>query len=183
MPKKFSPCSISQAKHKHTLTLSLSLSLSLSLLLGKSQSLVDSSLTHLSLDSFHLCSFYDMSLAFISSSLCVDVSTWVWLSLGFKNKEHLVYRDMSRGDEIDPLQSVLPILESQNCNQYLYSWQDGNLSFIIIIFFKEDEWFNLRFHAYTMVNLPPWSVLCGRCVCNKKYLPLRHTFSIVAGNY
>ena len=135
-----------------------SLSLSLSLLLGKSQSLVDSSLTHLSLDSFHLCSFYDMSLAFISSSLCVDVSTWVWLSLGFKNKEHLVYRDMSRGDEIDPLQSVLPILESQNCNQYLYSWQDGNLSFIIIIFFKEDEWFNWRFHAYTMVNLPP-------CLC------------------
>ena len=29
------------------------------------------------------------------------------------------------------------------------------MSFIIIIFFKEVEWFNWRFHAYTMVNLPP----------------------------
>ena len=163
-----------------------SLSLSLSLLLGKSQSLVDSSLTHLSLDSFHLCSFYDMSLAFISSSLCVDVSTWVWLSI------------LSSGSRTKSIQSIETCHEAMKLTHYNQFYQYQNLRIAInifirgrmgtcpllsLFFFKEDEWFNWRFHAYTMVNLPPWSVLCGRCVCNKKYLPLRHTFSIVAGNY
>ena len=124
MPKKFSPCSISQAKHKHTLTLSLSLSLSLSLLLGKSQSLVDSSLTHLSLDSFHLCSFYDMSLAFISSSLCVDVSTWVWLSI------------LSSGSRTKSIQSIDACHEAMKLTHYNQFYQYQNLRIAINIFIR-----------------------------------------------
>ena len=73
------------------------------------------------------------------------------------------------------------ILELQSTSLFVVGWE--LVLYYHYFFFKEDEWFNWRFHAYTMVNLPPCSVLCGRCVCNKKYLPLRHTFSIVAGNY
>lgn len=67
------------------------------------------------------------------------------LELGFKNKEQLVYRDMSRGDEIGPLQSVLLILELQAISLFVVGWE---LVLYYHHFFEEDEWFNWRFHNF-----------------------------------